>query len=77
MGTCFQCGFELEEMLTTYHTRRGEQWYMIEDVPVLFCERCAERYYDAKVIEKIEDMLGKAKKVEKEITVPVMRFKVA
>jgi YgiT-type zinc finger domain-containing protein len=77
MSTCYQCKEELVEKTTTLHKKHKGKWFMIEDVPVSVCHRCGESYYDGPMMIKIEEMLEREAVADKEITVPVYKYKVA
>lgn len=55
----------------------GKELVALNDVPALVCQQCGERYFEAKVSQKIEDRIQNALKrkssVEK-IDVPVVQF---
>jgi YgiT-type zinc finger domain-containing protein len=77
MTTCCKCDGGLEEKKTTLHKRWKGEWHIIEDVPVFECPKCGEEYYDGKVMLDIERMLESKDNIEKVISVPVMKYKVA
>lgn len=77
MDDCYSCGSELVEKKTTLHQERNGKWYMCEDVPTLVCHQCGEIYYDGTVMEKIEEMLTSDRSIDREISVPVIKYKVA
>jgi YgiT-type zinc finger domain-containing protein len=76
MDTCFQCGNKLIDELTTLNRTVKGEVFLIEDVPVQVCHKCGERYYDGPVMEKVEDLLL-SRKIDREIVVPVVKYKVA
>lgn len=47
---------------------------LIDNVPAGVCEQCGERYYEAKVLKAIEEMLKKHKKFENNIKIPITDF---
>lgn len=55
----------------------GKEPIALNDVPALVCQRCGERYFEAKVSQQIEerilDVLERKSSVEK-IDVPVVYF---
>lgn len=55
----------------------GKDLIALNDVPALVCQSCGERYFDAKVSQKIEerieDALERKASVQK-IDVPVLQF---
>jgi YgiT-type zinc finger domain-containing protein len=76
METCFQCNGLLTDEFTTLKRTVNGELFLIEDVPVQVCRRCGERYYDGPVMEKIEAQLL-AREIDREITVPVVKYRVA
>lgn len=55
----------------------GKELVALNDVPALVCQQCGERYFDAKVSQKvekrIEETLKRKSSIEK-IYVPVVQF---
>ncbi|MHC9540437.1 MAG: YgiT-type zinc finger protein [Vulcanimicrobiota bacterium] len=76
MGTCFQCNSALSDELTAIKRTVNGEVFLIEDVPVQVCRKCGERYYDGPVMEKIEAQIL-AREIDREIIVPVVKYKVA
>lgn len=74
MDTCFRCGNELTERRIMLHRKINGKWYMVEDVPALTCENCGEQYFDGPLMLKIDRMLRKGASIDREITVPVVKF---
>ncbi|MDQ7822556.1 MAG: YgiT-type zinc finger protein [Candidatus Eremiobacteraeota bacterium] len=72
-----RCESEFVEKKTTLHKQWNGEWHIIEDVPVFVCPQCGEEYYDGRVLMNIERMLADKDHIEKVISVPVMRYKVA
>ncbi len=55
----------------------GKELIALNDVPALVCQRCGERYFDAKVSQKIEERIEEALKRKtsiQRIDVPVLQF---
>ena len=77
MKNCYQCKGNVEERITTLEQRWKGKLFIIEDVPAEVCTQCGEIYLSAPVLEKIDSLLEAGEPVEREITVPVMKFKVA
>lgn len=77
MKTCFQCKGHMEEKTIILEQRWKGKLFIIEDVPAEVCTQCKEVYLSAPVLEKIDKLLEAGEPVEREITVPVMKFKVA
>jgi len=72
-----KCEGSLVERSTTLHKLWNGEWYLIEDVPVLVCQKCGDEYYDGKVLLRVERMLEHKDNIEKIISVPVMKYNVA
>ena len=69
---CVYCGDKVVRTKKKVDFRWGERLSIFEDVPVDVCRGCGEEYYDAGVIEKMEQKAMSKKGVIKEIRVPVM-----
>lgn len=55
----------------------GKELVALNDVPALVCQRCGERYFSAKVSQKIEERIEEAlkrKALVQKIDVPVLQF---
>ena len=79
MQTCSFCGNKnLKKTTTDYTYKHNGKYLFIGSVPCKQCEFCGEKYYEAKVLKKIEqeflDIYSGKKKVEKELIVPVENF---
>jgi YgiT-type zinc finger domain-containing protein len=48
--------------------------YIVENVEAEVCEECGERYFHAKVLDKIDHLLGKDHEVKERIEVEVVAF---
>ena len=45
------------QKLVTVSRQRGGQWFIFEDVPAWVCPHCGHRYFDADVLEAMEDRM--------------------
>ena len=53
---CVFCGHKhLSNKLTRYIYQRNDQLLVVDNVPCLECLFCGEQYFDAPVLQKIED----------------------
>lgn len=43
--------------LVTVARQRGGQWFIFEDVPAWVCSHCGHRYFDADVLEAMEERM--------------------
>jgi YgiT-type zinc finger domain-containing protein len=77
MKTCFQCKGVIEERSTTLEQRWKGKLFVIEDIPAEICTQCGEKYLSAEVLEKIDTLLEAGAPVERVISIPVMKYKVA
>jgi len=70
--TCYFCGRGvLEEQRVTVDFRWGDKLVIIENVPAKVCNECGERYYSAKVVREMEQIVKGGRK-ERELCVPVV-----
>ena len=44
-----------EKKLVTVARQRQGQWFIFEDVPAWVCPHCGHRYFDAEVLEAMEE----------------------
>jgi len=77
--TCSFCGnARVRKTVVEYIYRRDGRYLIVSGVPCEECTYCGERYYQAKVLRKIEESFEKIEKGKKRpskaITVPVEEF---
>jgi YgiT-type zinc finger domain-containing protein len=48
--------------------------YIVENVEAEVCTECGERYFHARVLDAIDELLSRQHKVEKELRVEVVHF---
>lgn len=77
MNKCYQCGGKLRRENVDIARYWGKDLVALNDVPSLVCTKCGERYFEAKVSAKIDEIIHSALKrktsIEK-IDVPVVQF---
>ena len=78
MEKCNFCGNKnIKHTLSEYTYRHNGMYMIFNNVPAEQCEFCGEKYYESKVLKKIENEFNavmNGKKVSKEIRVPVEDF---
>lgn len=57
METCYFCGGELKEQLTTFIYEENAQVWLVRNVPALVCQRCGEKEYSAETAQRILKLL--------------------
>jgi len=55
--SCYFCGGELKEELTTFVYQEGERIYLVKNVPAWVCQKCGEREYSQEVTHQVVNML--------------------
>jgi len=73
---CLYCQGDLETRHVTLDKRWRGELFIIENVPALVCRQCGEKYLDGTVVEEIDQMVTDGL-VSRQVTVPVLTFKVA
>ena len=72
--TCEYCeGKLIPKVVTITHRWKGKL-VVIENVPVLVCQLCGERYFDAKVLKRIERIARSKSTPSRFIQVPVRPY---
>ncbi|OSM01600.1 type II toxin-antitoxin system MqsA family antitoxin [Magnetofaba australis] len=76
---CPFCGHQqMDSKQVEYIHRSGEQLMVVTEVPCLECEFCGERYFEAKVLKRIEAdfeaIQSGARKPVKTIQAPVEAY---
>ena len=78
MKVCSFCGNKnIKNTLTEYTYRHKGKYMIFNNVPAQQCEFCGEKYFESKVLRKIENeffAVINGKKVTKGIRVPVEDF---
>lgn len=77
MNKCYYCGGKLEEKKLDIIRYWGKEPFAINDVPTLVCTKCGEKYYTAKVSQKIDEIILSKKTPKtplKTIEVPVFNW---
>jgi YgiT-type zinc finger domain-containing protein len=54
---------------------RNGRLFVIDDVPAQVCQECGEEFYRGWVLEEMDRLMDSGEGIEREITVPVMRFR--
>ena len=56
---CEFCDTDQEQVqkTVTVTRQRGGQWFIFEDVPAWVCPHCGHRYFDAAVLEMMEERM--------------------
>lgn len=73
---CEYCNAPLpdeEKLVTVYRHRRG-QHFIFEHVPARVCARCGERYFNAKAISEMGNIMRQPEQVPNFISVPLVEF---
>ena len=66
---CIECGALTEKSTTTSVTDLGNCLVIVRNVPCYKCTECNEILYTGDVVEKLEKIIGIAKKMMQEISV--------
>ena len=74
--TCDLCGKDgARQRYLTRSYGKGSSLLIIEDVPVICCHHCGERYMTAQTLEQIERIKGATESLATIRSVPVAVFK--
>lgn len=74
--TCDVCGKEgARQRYLTRSYGKGESLMVIEDVPVICCPHCGERYMTAQTLDQIEHIKRSPENLATKRFVPVAVFK--
>lgn len=77
MKKCYLCGGKLKRGKIDIARYWGKELVALNDVPALICQKCGERYFEAKVSTKIDEKIQQAVKGKTsipKIDVPVLSF---
>lgn len=66
---------ELRQLRVPFHFK-GSTIY-VDNVPVWVCKRCGERYFDAPVFKKMEDIARQRQRIQKMVSFPLADFATA
>lgn len=77
MNECYICSGKLKKQKVDIARYWGKELITLNDVPALVCQKCGERYFEAKVSsqidQKIQQVLKRKTSLQK-IDVPVVQF---
>ena len=74
---CPLCGGKLiKKVVSKYHTFQKETFF-VENVPADICEDCGERYYHAKTLEAIDEMIRSGEEENRVVELKVYEFSTA
>jgi YgiT-type zinc finger domain-containing protein len=77
MDKCLYCGAELKQQKVNIARYWGKKLIALNDVPVLVCQKCGERFFEAKVSAKVDERIQQilSKKISSEnINVPQVQY---
>lgn len=77
MSKCYLCGGKLKKQKVDIARYWGKELVALNDVPALICQKCGERYFEAKVSSKIDEKVEQALKRKtsiQKIDVPLVYF---
>jgi YgiT-type zinc finger domain-containing protein len=57
-------------------TRRGQTVY-VDNVPAHVCNRCGEKYYDAPVYKRLEQIAKQSSRIKNKISFPLAKYDMA
>ena len=71
MSTCYFCGGELREELTTFIYEEHGQVWIARNVPAFVCQQCGEKEYSPDVTHRLFELVKKKLTPVETISVPV------
>ncbi len=71
---CYFCGGLVEEKTISYMRKWKGKYILIENVPAGVCNQCGEKYFEAKVAEKMDNLMLKKEKAKRKISIPVIEL---
>lgn len=77
MNKCYLCGGKFKKVEVDIARYWGKDLIALNDVPALICQKCGERYFEAKVSAKIDDRIQgvlRRKTHVQTIDIPVVQF---
>jgi len=78
MNKCYVCGGKLKKENIDIARYFGNDLIALNNVPTLICQKCGEKYFEAKVSSKIDKKIKRVlvnkKNFVQKINVPVVQF---
>lgn len=71
---CYFCSGVIKRRKVRVDYRWGDKLTVLENVPAWVCNQCGEKYFDAEIAKKMEQLAKTKEKIKKSITVPVKEF---
>jgi YgiT-type zinc finger domain-containing protein len=56
-GVCAVCGGSLTATTISHEERRGDRFFLFQNVPAQVCERCGEVWIEEKVLQEIDRLI--------------------
>jgi len=56
-GACAACGGRMAATTITHEERRGDKFFLFQNVPAQVCERCGEVWIEEKVLQEIDRLI--------------------
>jgi YgiT-type zinc finger domain-containing protein len=75
MTRCYVCKGPVQDARVRIIRERNGKLFVIDNVPAQVCQQCGEEFYRGWVLEEVDRLMDSGESVEREITVPVMRFR--
>ena len=75
--SCEFCDGKVEARLIRAPFHSGRQTIYVDHVPAWVCGQCGERYYDAPVVKRLEQIARRRKSVKSQISFPLADYEMA
>ena len=69
------CEGHLEATRGREYFRHGQSLVIIEDVPAWVCNKCGERYHQARVYKKMRQIAAHSDQIAEHVSIPVARYR--
>jgi YgiT-type zinc finger domain-containing protein len=70
---CAVCGGTLRATTITHEERRGDDFYLFQNVPAKACDTCGELWIDEEVLQEVDRLITKGVPV-RTVETPVYDF---
>jgi YgiT-type zinc finger domain-containing protein len=74
VSKCYFCQGKIRRERVTIDYRRGDDLFVIEDVPAGLCDQCGEKYLESTVYEELERLVRKDGEPMARVTVDVLAY---
>lgn len=71
---CEYCDGKVEPRVIRAPFHFGRQTIYVDHVPAWVCKKCGEKYYDASVVKRLEQIARRRRRISKTVSFPLAEY---